>query len=67
MGLETRPVRFLLLNRAFPEYSSSMPLDLEDTIVALASPPGPALRGIVRVSGVNTADVVARLFRPGVE
>lgn len=41
-----------------------MPLDLDDTIVALASPPGPALRGIVRVSGVETADVVARLFKP---
>lgn len=41
-----------------------MPLDLEDTIVALASPPGPALRGIVRVSGLNTAEIVARLFLP---
>lgn len=41
-----------------------MPLDLEDTIVALASPPGPALRGIVRVSGLNTAEIVARLFTP---
>src|SRR5690606_21333647 len=42
----------------------AMPLDLEDTIVALASPPGPALRGIVRVSGAETAEIVARLFRP---
>ena len=41
-----------------------MPLDLDDTIVALASPPGPALRGIVRVSGVNTADIAAKLFSP---
>ena len=41
-----------------------MPLDLDDTIVALASPPGPALRGIVRVSGLNTAEIIARLFRP---
>jgi tRNA modification GTPase len=41
-----------------------MPLDLDDTIVALASPPGSALRGIVRVSGIATADVVAELFRP---
>ena len=41
-----------------------MPLDFDDTIVALASPTGPALRGIVRVSGVETADVIARLFRP---
>ncbi|RPI76107.1 MAG: GTP-binding protein, partial [Planctomycetaceae bacterium] len=28
------------------------------------SPPGPALRGIVRVSGVKTSEMVARLFRP---
>jgi tRNA modification GTPase len=41
-----------------------MPLDLDDTIVALASPPGPALRGIVRVSGEETSDVVAQLFEP---
>ncbi len=39
-------------------------LDLDDTIVALASPPGAALRGIVRVSGAETADVVSRVFRP---
>lgn len=44
-----------------------MPLDLDDTIIALASPPGLALRGIVRVSGVETSDVVARIFRPDVE
>lgn len=44
-----------------------MPLDLEDTIVALASPPGPALRGIVRVSGVNTADVIGRFFSPDLD
>jgi tRNA modification GTPase len=41
-----------------------MPLDPDDTIVALASPPGPALRGIVRVSGLETAEVVTKLFVP---
>lgn len=41
-----------------------MPLDLDDTIVALASPPGAALRGIVRVSGDETAAVVGKLFQP---
>ena len=41
-----------------------MPLDLDDTIVALASPPGAALRGIVRVSGRETVDIVAKLFEP---
>ena len=45
-------------------YIAFMPLDLDDTIVALASPPGSALRGIVRVSGMATVDVVAELFRP---
>lgn len=44
-----------------------MPLDLEDTIVALASPPGPALRGIVRISGSSTAEIVARIFGPDYE
>jgi len=43
-----------------------MPLDLDDTIVALASPPGPAPRGIVRVSGLVTADIVENVFRPDV-
>ncbi|MEQ9411889.1 MAG: tRNA modification GTPase [Fuerstiella sp.] len=42
----------------------TMPLDLEDTIAALASPPGPAERGIIRLSGDRVADVVSRLFRP---
>ena len=41
-----------------------MPLDLDDTIVALASPPGQALRGIVRLSGVKSSEVVLKLFRP---
>ena len=41
-----------------------MPLDLDDTIVAPASPPGPALRGIVRVSGGDAAEVISRLFQP---
>jgi len=44
-----------------------MPLDLNDTIVALASPPGPAARGIIRVSGASTADVVAKIFCPDVD
>jgi tRNA modification GTPase len=36
--------------------------DPADTIVAVASPPGPAERAIVRVSGPRTPDIVARLF-----
>jgi tRNA modification GTPase len=43
---------------------AAMPLDLDDTIVALASPAGSALRGIVRASGENTAEIIDRLFRP---
>ena len=35
-----------------------MPLDLEDTIAALASPPGPAKRGIIRISGADTLSVL---------
>lgn len=44
-------------------YSIQMPLDLNDTIAALASPPGPAERGIVRVSGGEVRGVLARVFR----
>ncbi len=36
----------------------------DDTIAALASPPGPASRGIVRVSGPQTKEIVASLFVP---
>ena len=40
-----------------------MPLDLDDTIVAIASAPGGALRGIVRLSGPVSAAYVASIFR----
>ena len=36
---------------------------LDDTIAAVASPPGGAARGIVRVSGPDAFDCVARFFR----
>ncbi len=39
-----------------------MKLDLDDTIAALASPPGPAARGIVRMSGSNVVDILKRCF-----
>jgi tRNA modification GTPase len=41
-----------------------MSYDLESTIVALASPPGGAARGIVRASGPNTLACVAACFEP---
>lgn len=41
-----------------------MPLDLDDTITALASAPGPARRGLIRISGEQTGDVVSQLFQP---
>src|SRR5262245_20392559 len=37
-------------------------LSLDDTIAAIASPPGGAARGIVRISGQSTVDVIARCF-----
>src|SRR5262245_6030493 len=40
-----------------------MLLRTHDTIVALASAPGGALRGIVRISGPQAMDVAARWFR----
>ncbi len=38
--------------------------DLQDTLVALASPPGAGLRAIVRISGPRTTDIVRALL-PG--
>ncbi len=39
-------------------------LDLDDTIAAIASPPGGALRGIVRLSGPASVACAERLFVP---
>lgn len=39
-----------------------MPIELHDTIAALASPPGPAERGIVRISGDDVVEVLAGVF-----
>src|SRR5437868_5427810 len=45
--------------------------DLEDTIVALSSAPGPGARAVVRLSGPGVLDVVGRVFvadaPPGLE
>jgi len=41
-----------------------MSFDLHDTIAALSSPPGPAPRGIIRVSGPQTQAAVDGLFTP---
>ena len=38
------------------------PYPLDDTIVAIASPPGGAARAIVRLSGPHVATCVGRLF-----
>ena len=35
----------------------------DDTIVAIASPHGPGVRGIVRLSGVQTVECVAKVFK----
>ncbi len=41
-----------------------MNLDLDDTITALSSPPGAAQRGIIRISGASTFEILSRLFEP---
>ncbi|HUQ68995.1 MAG TPA: tRNA modification GTPase [Planctomycetaceae bacterium] len=41
-----------------------MAIDLDDTIAALASPPGPAVRGIVRLSGREVRSVLDGWFAP---
>lgn len=40
-----------------------MDLLLDDTIAAPASPPGPAARGVIRISGERTVDVLRSCFR----
>ena len=42
------------------------PLDPDDTIAAIASPPGPALRGIVRLSGPKAVEIASARFTPDV-
>ena len=37
---------------------------LDDTIAAIASPPGGAARGIVRISGPQALDCLTQLFQP---
>jgi len=39
--------------------------ELDQTIAAVASAPGGAERGIVRVSGANAVDMVGQVFEPG--
>jgi tRNA modification GTPase len=41
-----------------------MPLHTDDTIVALATPPGPGARAIVRLSGPESLAAVGALFSP---
>lgn len=41
--------------------------DTSDTIAAIASPPGPALRGIVRLSGPDALAIARSGFRPDVD
>src|SRR5947207_1158921 len=42
-----------------------MTLDLDDTIAAIATAPGGALRGIVRISGPLAVTIAAQLFDGG--
>ena len=48
----------------FNTKSSAMNLSLEEPIAALASPPGSAARGILRLSGGNVREVLAGWFEP---
>jgi tRNA modification GTPase len=41
----------------------AMTFDLDDTIAAIATAPGGALRGIIRVSGIRTLAIVKQLIR----
>jgi tRNA modification GTPase len=39
-------------------------LDLEDTIAAIATPPGTGAIGIIRISGPRSRDIASLIFRP---
>ncbi len=39
-------------------------MNVEDTIVAISSPPGSAVRGIVRLSGPAAVEIATRVFTP---
>ena len=41
-----------------------IPTDINDTIVAIASAPGAATRGIIRLSGPDSIAILAPIFRP---
>lgn len=43
-----------------------MSFNLDDSIVAVASPPGPSARGIIRVSGSEAVSIVSRLLHNSV-
>ena len=45
-----------------PVVNDVMPFNLDDTITAVASPPGTAVRGIVRVSGTDVVRLLNRLL-----
>jgi tRNA modification GTPase len=43
---------------------STSPAQLDDTIVALATPPGPGARAIVRLSGPGCTAALRKVFSP---
>ena len=61
-GLTDRATRRFHTTAGEPGLISMYPLD--DTIAAIASPPGGAARGIVRISGPAACDCLIRLFQP---
>lgn len=38
--------------------------DLQDTIAAISTPPGPGAIGILRLSGPQAAEIAAECFKP---
>ncbi|MBN2563078.1 MAG: tRNA modification GTPase [Phycisphaerae bacterium] len=52
------------LSRTVTALSQMQSMNLDDTIVAISSPLGPALRGIVRLSGPDAIRIAGRLFTP---
>lgn len=58
-GLSYRPVRIVYFRGK--SHKIGFMFDVEETICAIASPPGPARRGVIRLTGPNTRAVLEGL------
>ncbi len=63
---EERPPEFN--SKHAPAHSTAIPMyDVDDTIAGVASAPGGAIRGVIRLSGPGVIDTLAACFEPAAE